>query len=151
MKAARVVLVGLGVLGLVVGAWLLVTTVKPAGLFGLVIWLAAAVVLHDAILSPLLFGLGWLLRLGGGRLPLPAIAVVQVAAVVGGVGSLLLLPAIRAKALGPRNPSVLPLDYVGNLAGMWVVLAAVTVVAVGVVLAVDARSRRMPGPGSALS
>lgn len=139
MNAARRALVGTGVIGLVVGAWLLVTTVKPVGLVGLAVWLAAAVVLHDAILSPLLFAAGWVLRLGSGRMPFAAVAVVQVAAVVGGIGSLLLLPAIRAKLIGTRNPTVLPFDYAAHLAGMWVVLAGATAIGVAIVLVVDAR------------
>lgn len=96
--------------------------------------------LHDAILSPLLFAVGWVLRLGSGRMPLAAVAVVQVAAVVGGIGSLLLLPAIRAKTIGTRNPTVLPFDYAVHLAAMWIVLAAATAIGVTIVL-VRHRSR----------
>jgi hypothetical protein len=145
VKVARGALVGVGAVGIVFGAWLLLTTVKPVGLIGVAVWLAAAVVLHDAILSPLLFGAGWLLRLGGGRMPLAAIAVVQVAALVGGIGSLLLLPAIRAKQLGVRNPSVLPLDYAGHLAGLWIALAILTGVALAIVFATGRRPRRPAG------
>lgn len=144
MRVARGVLIGAGAAGIVLGAWLLLTTVAPVGLLGVAVWLAAAVVLHDAILSPLLFGAGWVLRLGGGRMPVAAIAVVQVAALVGGIGSLLLLTAIHAKQLGTRNPSVLPLDYAAHLAGMWVVLAILTAVALAVVLGVRrGRARRV--------
>ncbi|WP_375405897.1 hypothetical protein [uncultured Amnibacterium sp.] len=139
MNAARRALIGTGAMGLVVGAWLLLTTVKPVGLVGLAVWLAAAVVLHDAILSPLLFAAGWTLRLGSSRMPLAAVAVVQVAAVVGGIGSLLLLPAIRAKMIGTRNPTVLPFDYAAHLVGMWAVLAIATAVGVAIAIVVDAR------------
>lgn len=148
MTAARRVLIGIGVAGLLAGAWLLLTTVKPAGLVGLAVWFAAAILLHDAILSPLLFAAGWMLRRTGRRLPLAAIAIVQVAAVVGGIGSVLLLPAIQAKRLGTRNPSVLPLDYAANLAGIWIVLAVVTAVAVTIVV-VRSRRRATAGVASA--
>lgn len=133
MRAARVALIGVGAAGTVFGAWLLATTVRPTGLVGLAVWLAAAVVLHDAILSPVVFAAGWVLRLGGRRLPLAALAIVQVAAVVGAIGTLLLLPAIRAKQ-DQRNPSVLPLDYAANLAGMWIALAIACALGVAIVL-----------------
>lgn len=145
MRAARVALIGVGVAGTLVGAWLLMTTVRPVGLLGLGLWLAAAVVLHDAILSPVVFVAGWVLRLAGRRLPLAAIAVVQVTAIVGAIGTMLLLPAIRAKQ-DQRNPSVVPLDYVANLAGLWVALAAASAVGIVVALVVERRrgSRRPP-------
>jgi hypothetical protein len=139
VRAWRAVLVALGAAGLLVGAWLLVTTVTPRGLLGLAVWLAAAVVLHDAILSPVLFGVGWMVRLGGRRVPLAALAVVQGAVVVGAIGSLLLLPAIRAKQIRVRNPTVLPFDYVANLAGMWAVLGVLTILGVGLVLILQRR------------
>ena len=133
MRTARRVLIGIGVAGLIAGAWLLLTTVKPVGLFGLVIWFAVAIALHDAVLSPLLFAVGWLVRRTTRRVPLAAVAIVQVASVVGGIGSVLLLPAIHAKQLGTRNPTVLPLDYGAHLAGLWIVLAVVTAIGVAVV------------------
>ena len=145
MRIARGVLVGIGAAGLLAGAWLLLTPVRPAGLLGLLVWFAVAIVLHDAVLSPLLFGIGWMLRRTTGRMPLAAIAIVQVAAIVGGIGSVLLLPAIHAKQLGTRNPTVLPLDYAANLAGLWIVLAAVTAIAVAIVLV---RRRRRATPSA---
>lgn len=152
MNVARRALVATGLAGLVVGAWLLVTTVRPMGLVGLAVWLAAAVVLHDAVLSPLLFAVGWVLRLGGRRMPPSAVAAVQIAALTGGIGSLLLLPAIHAERLGPRNPTVLPLDYAANLVGMWTVLAVATALAVAVaVIAEVRRTRRSIGDRGAQS
>ncbi|WP_375388687.1 hypothetical protein [uncultured Amnibacterium sp.] len=151
MSAVRGGLIGIGVVGLLAGAWLLLTTVKPVGLVGLAVWFAVAILLHDAILSPLLFGVGWLLRRTTGRVPLAAIAIVQVAAVVGGIASVLLLPAMHAKQLGTRNPSVLPLDYAANLAGVWGVLVVAAATAVGVVLAGRRRRDRRSRAGGAMS
>lgn len=145
MRAARAVLVAVGVLGLGAGAWLLVTTNRPSGLLDLLVWGVAAVVLHDAVLSPVVFVLGWLLRRAGRRIPIAALAVVQAAAVVGGIGSLLLLPAIRAKTMA-RNPSVLPLDYGASLAGMWVVLGAASAVGIAIVLIAQRRRDRAVRP-----
>ena len=89
-----------------------------------------------------MFAVGWVLRRAGRRLPVAAVAVVQLAAVVGGIGSLLLLPAIRAQQVARRNPSVLPLDYAANLAGMWV---AVVVLAAGGVAVVRVLQHRRDG------
>lgn len=142
MRTARRVLIGIGAAGLLAGAWLLLTTVTPRGLGGLVIWFAVAIVLHDAVLSPLLFTVGWVLRRTTGRMPLAAVAIVQVAAIVGGIGSVLLLPAIHAKQLRTRNPSVLPLDYAAHLAGLWIVLVVATAIGVAIVLVLQRRRDR---------
>lgn len=148
MTIAQRVLVGIGAAGLLFGGWLLVTPVRPAGLFGLLIWFAVAILLHDAVLSPLLFATGWLLRRTTGRMPLAAIAIVQIAALVGGIGSVLLLPAIHAKSLGVRNPTVLPLSYTANLAGLWIALLVATAVGVAIVLV---RERRRDGARPAVA
>lgn len=144
MKAARVVLVGVGVAGLLAGAVFLVTTVRPTSIAGLVLWLAAAVVLHDGVLSPAAFVADLLLRRVGRRLPAAVVAVVQVAVVVGVVLTLIVLPEIRAKQLGPRNASVLPFDYGVRLGVTWLVLALLAALVCSVLVL---RSRRMRGNG----
>jgi hypothetical protein len=126
MRAARIALVALGVVGLVVGAGLLVTTVQPTGLVGVGVWLLAALVLHDGILAPATFVGNRLLRGAGARVPPVVLAVLQIAVVVGVVLTLMVLPEIRAKQLGPRNPSVLPFDYGLRLGVLWIVLAVLT-------------------------
>lgn len=141
-QAVRGVLIGTGVLGLVWSAYVLTQTVAPLGALNVAIWLAAAIVLHDGILSPLAFGANFLLRLVGRRIPAAVLAVVQVAVVVGVVLTLMVLPEIKAKALGPRNPSVVPLDYTLNLAVMWVGLAVLAGIASVLVLRV--LDRRAP-------
>lgn len=141
MGAARVALVAVGVGGLVVGAALLVTTVRPSGIVGLGVWLVAALVLHDGILAPAAFVGNRLLRGAGARIPAAVLAVLQVAVVVGVVLTLMVVPEIRAKQLGPRNPSVLPFDYGLRLGLLWLVLA-VLAAAVCAVLLRSQRTRR---------
>ncbi|MDT3395380.1 hypothetical protein RKE29_01730 [Streptomyces sp. B1866] len=131
---------GVGALGAVsmgVGAWLVAGT---GSVRDVAVWLGGAVVLHDAVLAPLVLGLGLLLGrtgglgggeaggqggglaggLGGGR------GLVRGALVVGGSLTLVALPVLLRP--GARaNSSVLPLDYVSN----WLLaLAAVAVLAV---------------------
>ncbi|MCU1473224.1 hypothetical protein [Amnibacterium sp.] len=141
VRRARAALVGVGVAGLVVGAALLVTTVRPAGVAGLGIWLVGALVLHDGILAPATFAANRLLRGAGARIPPVVLAVLQGAVVVGVVLTLTVLPEIRAKQLGPRNPTVLPFDYGLRLGLLWLVLAALTAIVCAVLLR-SQRTRR---------
>ncbi|MBT1546279.1 hypothetical protein [Curtobacterium aurantiacum] len=137
MKAARIVLVVIGVLVIAFGAYVLVTSVKPNRIGGLGVWLLAAVVLHDAVLSPFVVGAGLLLRRAGGALRVWVLVVVQVAIVLGSVLALVVLPEIVAKDDGPKNPTVLPFDYGTRLLlveGALLVVVVVVLV-VGVVLA----------------
>lgn len=135
-QVMRGVLIGVGVLGLAWAAFVLTRSVSPVGVVNVAIWLAAAIVLHDGILSPLAFGANLLLRLVGRRVPGAVLAVVQIAIVIGVVMTLIVLPEIKAKALGPRNPSVVPFDYTSNLAIMWVVLAVLAGIVSVIVLRV---------------
>ena len=111
MKAARIVLVVIGVLVIAFGAYVLVTSVTPKRIGGLGVWLLAAVVLHDAILSPFVVGAGLLLRRAGRSLRAWVLVVVQAAIVLGSVLALVVLPEIAAKDHGQKNPTVLPFDY----------------------------------------
>lgn len=127
MRAARVILIAVGVLGLAFGAYVLVDTVALRRLPGLALWIGAAIVLHDAVISPLVFGLGVLTRRAGHRLAGSIIVTVQAAIVLGSLMTLIVLPAIVAQDLGPKNPSILPLDYALNLGRFWLALAVASV------------------------
>ncbi|PZF58390.1 hypothetical protein DEJ23_05205 [Curtobacterium sp. MCSS17_008] len=143
MRAVRIVLVVLGVLVMAFGAYVLVTTVRPNRIWGLATWLLAAVVLHDAVLSPFVVGAGLLLRRTGRRLGTGVLVVVQTAVVLGTVLALVVLPEIAAKDHGRQNPTVLPFDYTTRLVVVEGVLVAVVVVTL-VVGVVRARRARRP-------
>ena len=140
MKAARFVLVVIGVLVIAFGAYVLVTSVRPNRIVGLATWLLGAVILHDAILSPFVVGVGLLLRRAGRALTVWVLVVVQVAIVLGSVLALVVLPEIAAKHHGQKNPTILPFDYGTRLLLVEGVLLLV-VVAVLVVGVVRARGR----------
>lgn len=127
MRVARVVLIAVGVLGLALGAYVLVDTVALKRLPGVALWIGGAIVLHDAVISPLVFGLGVLTRRAGHRLAGSIIVTVQAAIVLGSLMTLIVLPAIVAQDLGPKNPSILPLDYALNLGLFWLALAVASV------------------------
>jgi hypothetical protein len=138
MRAARIVLVVLGVLVIAFGAYTMVTTVRPNRIWGLATWLIGAVVLHDAILSPFLVAVGMLLRRTGRGIRAWMLVVVQAAVVLGTVLALVVLPEIAAKQHGQKNPTVLPFDYGARL----LLVEGVLLFVVVVVLVVGARRRR---------
>ncbi|MFI5797744.1 hypothetical protein [Streptomyces sp. NPDC051677] len=131
-KALRV-LIGAGGLALMgVGVSLLLGV---RDLTDVLIWLGGAVVLHDALIAPLVLLVGLAVVRGGVRGPVR--------------GGLLVAGALTAVALpvllrpGPRaNPSVLPLDYSRN----WLLLLAAVATVTALALAVRAygRGRRRP-------
>jgi len=138
VRVARVGLIVLGALLTAVGGAAFVAGVPARQWLGVLAWLAGAVVLHDAVFAPLVLVGTRLLRRAGARVPWAAVAVVQVALVVGGALTLLAVPAIRAQQLGARNPSLLVFPYGLHLALAW---AAIGVVTAAVVLALALRRR----------
>ena len=146
--AWRLVLVVAGVALLGFGGIVFLLDVNPATYPGIAIWLAGAIVLHDGVAALGVFGATVLVRRAHG-IPFVVRAIVQGAAVVSLIVTVLVLPEFLAIAMGPRNPSVLPLDYAGNLLLFHTGLAAVTVVAIAVALTVRrSRRRSTPQPGT---
>ena len=139
VRVARVALVAVGVVLLAVAAAALVAGVPVRQWGGILLWLAGAVVLHDAVFAPLVLVGSRLLRRLGGRVSWLQIAVVQVALVVGAGLTAVAFPGIRAQQLGARNPSVLVFDYGLELALAWAVIGALTAL---VVVGVGLRHRR---------
>jgi hypothetical protein len=125
MRLARFALIAVGILGLGLGAFVLFDTVALRRLPGVVLWIGAAIVLHDAVISPLVFGLGVLTRRAGHRLTGGIIVTVQAVIVVGSLMTLIVVPAIWAQGLGPKNPTILTQDYAVNLGLFWLALAVV--------------------------
>ena len=125
MRVARFALIAVGILGLGLGAFVLFDTVALRRLPGVVLWIGAAIVLHDAVISPLVFGLGVLTRRAGHRLTGGIIVTVQAVIVVGSLMTLIVVPAIWAQGLGPKNPTILTQDYAVNLGLFWLALAVI--------------------------
>lgn len=139
VRVARIVLIGLGAVLIGIAGGLLVAQVPSRQWLGLAIWLGAAIVLHDGIFAPLVLVGSRVLRRAGRRLSWAAVAVVQIALVVGAALTFVAFPGIRAQQLGARNPTILVFDYAVNLGLAWAVLGAVT--AVVVVLLARRRAR----------
>jgi hypothetical protein len=143
--AARVALIAVGVLGLAAGAVTLLETQRIDQVVGVAVFLLLAILVHDAILSPVVFVAGLLIRRAGRRLPAGALVIVQAGVVVMAVMTLVVAPGIRARALGNENPTILVADHAPRLALMWVA----TAVATGVIAWLYARTSRQKDRPSA--
>jgi hypothetical protein len=108
-RALRGALIGLGVLALVRGAWLVVFALPPRAWLPIVLWLAAGSVVNDLLLAPGSLLLGRLLTQRFGR---PVVLRVAGSALRGAwlaLGSLLLVAVPLLVGAGRRaNPSVIP-------------------------------------------
>jgi hypothetical protein len=127
----------LGAVGVAMGLYGVSLVVsRDHDLLNLAIWLAAGVVLHDAVLAPAALALSALLP----RLPRVARGPLVVGALVLGSATLLAVPVLGRFGARDDNPTLLPRDYVGG----WAVLAAAVVlgVAVGVILGARRGARR---------
>lgn len=111
------------------GVWLLLDVRDP---LDVAVWLAGAIVLHDGIIAPLVFGVG--LAVGG----LGARGAVRGALIVAGAVTVIALPVLLRPGT-PANSSVLPLDYLRNW--LWV-MAALGAIMVGATVWGWARRRR---------
>ncbi|MFK0292885.1 hypothetical protein ACIQU6_20760 [Streptomyces sp. NPDC090442] len=115
MKVARLVMGVVGAALSGVGVWLLLGDVRE--LAGVVAWLGGAVVLHDAVVAPLVLVVGFVVARGGARGP------VRGALIVAGALTVVALPVLLRPGAS-ANPSVLPLDYPRN----WVIAVGGVVV-----------------------
>lgn len=128
-----------GVAVAVYGVVVLLRTVPWTSYLGIALWLAGAIVLHDAVLVPAVTVLRAGAHRAGRRLPEAALALVKGGFVVGGVLSLFAVPEIWAQHLGSLNPSVLPGAYGQALAVTWLVVAVLTAAGVAVLVALAHR------------
>ncbi|XUK62082.1 hypothetical protein ABMA10_08860 [Plantibacter sp. RU18] len=138
LRRTRLLLGGLGIALVVLGAVLFIQQIPAIRYPGVAGWLLGALVVHDGIIAAAVLGVGLLLRLA----PWSAAtkAIVSGAAVVGGIMALIVLPAAWKDAIGTANPTVLPFDYLGNL--VWFELGVVLVAVVAVIAARNVTARR---------
>jgi hypothetical protein len=136
MRGMRGGLILLGSVGMAYGAWLLLSTQDLGQIVEVMIWLAAAVVIHDGILAPAVLALGWL----GGRLLPRAVArgAVTVLVLLGPV-TLVAIPVLGRFGAKPDNPTLLDRDYVQGL-----LVFAILCVCAGVAVALGELRSRQP-------
>lgn len=122
MKAWRIALASLGGSAVVFGLVELISGVPVAGLLRLLVWLAAAVIIHDALWSPGLLGVGALLA----RVPARGRRYLQGGLVVGAALTVLAVPMIYLHGRQPPSKSILLQDVGANLALLLGIIAVVT-------------------------
>ena len=122
------ILFGIGFLGL--GGIVLVNDVAVTKYPGIIAWFIGALIVHDGLAAMVVFGVSVLMRRTSRVIPLPVIAIVQGALVIGAIVTALVVPEILKQGIGSANPTILPLDYALNLGLFAAGLAVATAVAV---------------------
>jgi len=126
MRTARWLLGGLGIALLGYGIWRIVEFSAATQPRQLGIWLAAALVLHDGILSWLVVGAGWLLARS---VPGRARGYLQGALVTGGLVTLVAIPLIYRRGKSQPGQALLDRNYLANLLVILGCIAVVTGIA----------------------
>ena len=100
VRVARAVLLVVGVALIGLGGYVLTDTVNPTRYGGLLVWLIGSVIVHDAVLAPLVVAVSLVVRRAGRRVRPAVLAIVQTTVIVGAVLSIVVVPEIIAKAKG---------------------------------------------------
>ena len=98
----------------------LLTEIPGSNLLGLGIWLGGALVIHEAVLSPGIIGLGRLVA----RIPARVRSYVQGALVAGGLVTVIAVPMIHRAGSQPPAEAILDQDFRANLAILFTLIAA---------------------------
>lgn len=138
----RVALGAVGVLVAFFGVFRLLTQIPVANLVELAEWLAGAVILHDAVVGPIVAAVGWVTSRS---LPPRARRYVQAAFVAGALVTVIAIPLIYRRGSQPRAKAILQQDYGANLATLLAVVAAVCLLGYALQVVVDHRRGRDDG------
>ncbi|MDP3891913.1 hypothetical protein [Nocardioides sp.] len=119
------------------GIFLLLTRQDVTQIAGAVVWLVAGVLVHDAVLAPLVLAAGWV---GARLLPRPARAPAAVGFVVIGSVTLLAVPVLGRFGARSDNPTLLDRPYGAG----WLLIAGLVTAAVVGASVVRSRHRAAP-------
>ncbi len=144
LKNWRATLIVLGVLLLAFGAYVMVDTVAPVKIAGVALWFLFALIVHDGVIAFVTFGVAFLLRKAGRRIPIAVLAIVQAGLVVCSVFAIIVLPAAYKKSIGANNSTILPLDYAPSLVVFWAIMVVLTGLAVVGYTALTRRQKNRP-------
>ena len=136
MKAWRIILAAAGIALAAFGAFRLLSEIPTHGLLILVVWLVAALVLHDALLAPSVVGVGWLLRR---YVPDRGRRYVQVALIMIALVTVIAIPMIFLRGSQPAAKALLLRNYGANLIVIIGVLAIASLILYAVRVAQDGR------------
>ena len=125
MRAARLLVAGLGVVVAAYGVVLTLTRLEPGQLLELGVWLAAGVLVHDVLVA----GTVLLAASVGGRvLPAASRAPAALALVVWGSVTVMAVPVLGRFGARPDNPTLLDRPYLPA----WAAATVLTVLVVSV-------------------
>ena len=137
---ARLFLAGVGLMAVAYGAFLLIDD-PFEDLVSVATWLAGGVVLHDLVLSALALLLGALVVR---RLPSSVRAPAVVGFVALGSVTLIAVPVLGRFGATPDNPTLLDRNYGAG----WLLVAGLTLAAVGLTTAFGGRRRTRRNHGA---
>jgi hypothetical protein len=138
VRRIRIVLGTAGIALMLFGAFRLLTQVPLGQIVVLVVWLAAALVLHDGILSPSVVGIGVLLA----RIPRRARRFVQGGLVAGALVTIIAVPMILRQGSQPPQKALLRQDFGANLLTLLAIVAAGTLALYAIKLVSDSRGSK---------
>jgi hypothetical protein len=138
VKAWRIILALAGLLLLAFGVFRLLTEIPTGSLIKLGIWLLAALIIHDLLISPAVVGVGWTLRR---KVPDRGRRYLQAALIIIASVTVIALPMIALRGSQPPVKALLLRDYATNLALLIGLIAAITAVAYAVRVRRDRRHR----------
>ena len=139
MKAWRIALAITGVSLGAFGVFRLLTEIPTGSLIKVGVWLLAALIIHDLVISPAVVSLGWTLRhkVADRERKHLQFALIMIAAV-----TVIALPMIVLRGSQPPVKALLLRDYAANLGLLIGLIAAVTVLSYAVRVVRD-RHRRL--------
>lgn len=148
MRTWRIALSTAGILLGLLGVFRLFTETPFTHLLWLLLWLVAAVAIHDGVLSPLVVGIGWLLAK---TVPPRARRFLQGGLIAGGLITVVAIPMMLRQGLDPPAKALLLQDFRVNLAYLLAVVATICLLLYALAVARKDAVRSMVGrlgPGS---
>lgn len=119
------------------GGFRLFTEVPMEELVMVGVWLVAAAIIHEGILSPVVVGAGWLISR---VVPPRARRYLQAGLIVGGLVTVIAIPLIYREDTQPEVKAILLQNYGANLTLLLALIGAVSLLAYAVRVARDHRS-----------
>ena len=126
MSRPRIVLGTAGIALALFGVFRLLTQVSIGGVAFLVLWLIAALVIHDGIIAPGTLGLATLIRR---KVPPRGRRYLQGALIAAAAVTVIGLPMIYRAHSQPKVKALLEQNFVVNVALLWGVIAVVALLA----------------------
>jgi hypothetical protein len=142
VKTWRIALATAGILLGLFGVFRLLTETPFTNLLWLMLWLVAAVAIHDGVLSPLVIGVGWVLAK---TVPARARRYLQAPLIAGGLITVVAIPMMLRQGLDPPPKALLLQDFRVNLAVLLGIVATVSLLLYALAVARRDEHRSMVG------